>query len=87
MSSFWDLLGERVNEGTMTKAELLTIIGDLHSIDHATNELLSYILYKAHPDWIRKDPKDRGHVTFLSEKTIKALIAEHKKIQDRKKQP
>jgi len=84
MSSFWDLLGERVNEGTMTKSELLSIIGDLHTIDHATDEALSYILYKAHPDWTRKNPEDRkGHGIFLSESLVMKLLAEHTKIHER----
>jgi len=86
MSSFWDLLGERLNDGTLTKRELLIILGDLHTIDHATNEMLSYILYKGHPNWTRKDAEFRSKDYGLgNEEQIKKLISEHQRIQKRYK--
>lgn len=86
MSSFWDLLGERINDGTLTKRELLIIIGDLHSIDHATDEMLSYILYKGHPRWTRVDVELRSKDYGLgNEEEIKKLIREHQKIRKRYK--
>ena len=84
MSSFWDLLGERLNDGTLTKRELLIILGDLHSIDHATGEMLSYVLYKGHPNWTRKDVEFRSKDYGLgTEEQIKKLIAEHQRIRKR----
>lgn len=86
MSSFWDLLGQRLNDGTLTKRELLMIIGDLHSIDHATNEMLSYVLYKGYPNWTRKDSESRSKDYGLGTgEQIKKLIAEHQRIQKRYK--
>jgi len=83
MSSFWDTLGQRLNDGTLKKSELESILGDLHTIDHATDEALSYVLYKAHPNWTRRDPELRGRGLFLSEETVKKLLAEHHKIHER----
>jgi hypothetical protein len=84
MSSFWDLLGQRLNDGTLTKRELLMIIGDLHSIDHATNEMISYILYKGYPNWLSKDKEKRSHDYGLgTEEQIKKLVAEHQRIRKR----
>jgi len=84
MSSFWDTLGQRLNDGTLTKRELLMIIGDLHSIDHATNEMLSYILYKGYPNWLSNDKEKRSHdYGFGNEEQIKQLMAEHQKIRKR----
>ena len=86
MSSFWDALGQRLNDGTLTKRELLMIIGDLHSIDHATNEMLSYILYKGYPNWLSKDRERRSKDYGLgTEEQIKRLITEHQRIQKRYK--
>jgi hypothetical protein len=84
MSSFWDLLGERLNDGTLTKRELLIILGDLHTIDHATNEMLSYILYKGHPHWTRKDAEFRSKDYGIgNEEQVKKFIAEHQRIRKR----
>jgi|WetSurMetagenome_2_1015567.scaffolds.fasta_scaffold63921_7 hypothetical protein len=86
MSSFWDALGQRLNDGSLTKRELLMILGDLHSIDHATDEMLSYILYKGYPNWLSNDKEKRSHDYGLGTKEqIKQIIREHQKIQKRYK--
>lgn len=84
MSSFWDLLSQRLNDGTLTKRELLMILGDLHTIDHATDEMLSYMLYKGYPNWTSRDIEKRSHDYGLGTKEqIKKLMAEHQRIRKR----
>lgn len=84
MSSFWDALGQRLNDGELTKRELLIIIGDLHTIDHATDEMLSYVLYKGHPNWLSKDKEKRSRdYGLVTEDQIKKFMAEHKRIRKR----